>query len=350
MAFIDNVLQRPFYGWENSAGELIIPTNKQLLKETLSRINIFRDRRNWSSFFSVMLIALMTPFLYMFLFHYFTWPMAIVFFLYAMIVMGTHGTVWYHRYCTHKAYQFSHPVWRFITQNMVIRTVSEEIYVVSHHVHHAKADLPGDPYNSRAGFLYCMLAEFNHQRISKDLSKTDYHKTSRFLRHSGIGINSYRQYQYWGSVSSPFYIVGMWMINWFFWFIVLYFIGGYSLVCTLFSSAMLWFIFIRAFNFTGHGNGKKKHVDGLDYDRSNLAINQSRPGLLTGEWHNNHHLYPASARAGFLPNQLDLAWIVIFSMFKLRLVSSYHDSKKEFLMKYRNTSAKQKISRRNTTN
>jgi len=55
---------------------------------------------------------------------------------------------------------------------------------------------------------------------------------------------------------------------------------------------------------------------------------------LTGEWHNNHHLYPGSARAGFLPYQLDLAWIFIFCMYKMRVVSSYHDSKKEFLRKY----------------
>jgi len=337
MPFIDNVLQQPFYGWKNSAGELIIPTAKQLLKETFSRINIFRDRRNWISLLTPILIICMTPFFYMFLFHYFTWPMVMVFFVYMMIVMGTHGTVWYHRYCTHKAYQFSHPIWRFATQNMVIRTVPEEIYVVSHHVHHAKADQPGDPYNARAGFLYCMLAEFNHQGISKELSETDYHKTSRFLRHCGIGINSYRQYQYWGSVASPMYVLAMWMINWCFWFAILYFIGGYALACTVFSSAMLWFIFIRAFNYTGHGKGKEKHVDGLDYDRSNLAVNQSRPGLLTGEWHNNHHLYPGSARAGFLPYQLDLAWIVIFCMFKLKLVSSYRDSKKDFIKKYRNS-------------
>jgi stearoyl-CoA desaturase (Delta-9 desaturase) len=336
MAFIDNVLQQPFYGWKNSAGELVVPTSKQLLKETLSRINIFRDRRNWSSLFSPFIILCMSPFLYMFVMHYFTWPMAIVFLVYTLIVMGTHGTVWYHRYCTHKAYQFSHPIWRFITQNMVIRTVSEEMYVVSHHVHHAKADQPGDPYNSRAGFLYCMLAEFNHQGISKELSETDYNKTSRFLRHCGIGINSYKQYKYWGSVASPYYAVAMWMINWCVWFLILYFIGGYALACTVFSAAMLWFVFIRAFNYTGHAKGKEKHVDGLDYDRSNLAVNQSRPGLLTGEWHNNHHLYPASARAGFLPYQLDLAWIIIYSMFKLRWVSSYHDSKKEFLNKYRN--------------
>jgi stearoyl-CoA desaturase (delta-9 desaturase) len=194
--------------------------------------------------------------------------------------------------------------------------------------------MPGDPYNSRAGLLYCMLAEVNHQRIAKDLSESDYKKASRFIAHTGVQINSFKQYQKWGSIATPFYTISTSLLNWAFWYTAFYFIGGHALACAFFTSAMLWFILVRAFNYTGHGKGKDKHVDGLDYDRSNLAINQSRPGLLTGEWHNNHHLYPGSARAGFLKYQLDLAWIFIFCMYKIRVVSSYHDSKKEFLRKY----------------
>ena len=89
-----------------------------------------------------------------------------------------------------------------------------------------------------------------------------------------------------------------------------------------------------AFDKIEYGKGKEAHVEGLDFDRSNLSVNQTRPGLFTGEWHNNHHLYPGSARAGFLRYQLDLAWIYIFCMYKLGAVSSYHDSKKDFLRKY----------------
>jgi len=340
MIFIDYVLQQPSYGWMNGEGELVKPTNKQLLKEAFSRIDIFSNRKNWISFLSVVMILCVFPFFYLFLFNYFSWLLLLVFVVYTMIVMGTHGTVWLHRYCTHKAYKFSHPVWRFLTQNLVIRTVPEEIYVVSHHVHHAKADKPGDPYNSRGGFLYCMLAEMNHQRISTKLSEADYNKASGFLRHTGIHINSYKRYRYWGSITSPLYTIASWLLNWIFWYAVLFFIGGHGLACALFTSALLWFIFIRAFNFTGHAKGKEKHKDGLDYDRSNLAVNQSRPGLFTGEWHNNHHLYPGSARAGFLRYQLDFAWIFIFCLYKIGMVSSYHDSKKEFLKKYRNIDLK----------
>lgn len=335
MKFIDYVLQQPSYGWKNSKGDLSTPTRTQLFKEAFSRINVFADRRNWISALGIVTILCMIPFLYEFVVHYFSWSLLAIFVLYTMIVMGTHGTVWYHRYCTHKAYKFSRPIWRFMTQNLVIRTVCEEMYVVSHHVHHSKADQPGDPYNARGGFLYCMLAEINHQSISKDLSEADYNKTAALLRHTGVYINTYKQYRFWGSASSPLYCVAAWIFNWSFWYLLLFVIGGHGLACAIFSSAMLWFIFIRAFNYTGHGKGQEKHKDGLDYDRSNLAINQSRPGLFTGEWHNNHHLYPSSARAGFLPYQLDLAWLYIYSLYKMGMVSSYRDSKKDFLRRFR---------------
>ena len=179
-----------------------------------------------------------------------------------------------------------------------------------------------------------MLADVNHQSISKELSEADYKKATQFVQHTGIQMNSYKQYLIWGSIATPFYTIMGWLLNWAFWYAAFYFIGGNGLACALFSAAMLWFIIVRAFNYTGHGKGKENYVDGIDFDRSNLSINQTRPGLLAGEWHNNHHLYPGSARAGFLPYQIDLAWICIFCMFKLGAVSSYHDSKKDFLRKY----------------
>ena len=274
------------------------------------------------------------PFLYFFLFHYFSLKLLAAFLVYAMIIMGTHGTIWFHRFGTHKAFRFSHSFWRLLTQNLVIKTLPEEIYVVSHHVHHSKSDEPGDPYNAQAGFLYCMLAEFNHQRIAPNLTETNYQKVVHFMRHTGVKTNTYQQYLRWGSVASPAYTILLWIINWAFWATAFYFIGGPGLVCALFSAALFWFILVRAFNYTGHGKGEAKRVEGVDFDTTNLSVNQLRPGFFAGEWHNNHHLYPGSARAGFLAYQLDLPWIYIYTLYRIGAVSSYRDSKKEFLRKY----------------
>ena len=122
MAFIDHILHRPSYGWQNEKGELVVPTKKQLFREAFSRINIFKTRKNWISAMGWLTIICMSPFLYFFLAKYFSWPLLIVVIVYAMPVMGTHGTIWFHRYCTHKAYKFSHPIWRFVTQHLVIKT------------------------------------------------------------------------------------------------------------------------------------------------------------------------------------------------------------------------------------
>ncbi len=332
--FIDNLLYVPTYGWQREDGSLVVPTSRQLWLEALRRINVFKTKKNWISLVAVLMVACMMPLFFLFLFKYFSWLLVASIVLYSMVIMGTHGTIWLHRYCTHKSYTFSHPIWRIITQNLVIKTVSEEIYVISHHVHHSKSDEPGDPYNPQAGFLYCMLAEFNHQRVSSELSEADHKKVVHFMKHTGVGLNSYKQYQKWGSITSPFYTIGVWALNWSFWYVIFFLIGGHALACALFTAAMLWYVLIRAFNYTGHGGGKVKHKDGIDFDRSNLSINQSRPGLLAGEWHNNHHLYPGSARAGFLPFQIDLAWVYIYVLYKFRMVNSYKDSKKEFLKKF----------------
>ena len=334
MAFIDIVLQEPSYKWRDEKGELVVPTTKQIWQEAFSRMNIFKTKKNWIPFITCLMVACMVPFLVVFLTQYFSLWLIAAIVVYSMIIMGTHGTIWFHRYCTHKAYKFSHPIFRFITQNLVIKTFPEEIYVVSHHVHHSKSDEPGDPYNPKGGFMYCMLSDVNHQPIAKDLSEADYKKAAGFLRNTGVSINTYAQYQEWGSIARPGYTVALWLGNWAFWYTAFYFIGGHGLACALFAAAMLWFVLVRAFNYTGHGKGHEMHVDGVDFDRSNLSVNQLRPGLFAGEWHNNHHLYPASARAGFLPHQLDLAWIYIYCLYKLGAVSSYHDSKKDFLKKY----------------
>ena len=334
--FQDRILQEPTYKWADENGNLVVPTKRQLFAEAFRNINIFKSRKNWITLISWVMVVCMLPFFYLFLFKYFSWPLLIAFIVYAMVIMSTHGTIWFHRYCTHKSYSFAHPIWRLITQNLVIKTFPEEIYVVSHHIHHAKSDEPGDPYNPKGGFFYCMLSDVNHQSISKNLSEKDYYRVAGYLSHTGVRVNNFKQYLKWGSVASPTYTVLLWLINWSMWYGIFFLIGGHPLACTLFGAAMFWFIFVRAFNYTGHGKGEVRHVDNFDFDRRNLSLNQWRPGLLSGEWHNNHHLYPASARAGFLPLQLDLAWIYIYTLYKVGIVDSYKDNKKDFLSKYVN--------------
>ena len=334
MSFINYVLEPPSYGWQNEKGELVKPSSSQVLSEFISRINIFKSKKNWLAFTGWLCILCLVPFLVLFIFKYFSWGLLLAGFLYSMVGMGTHGTVWHHRYCTHSAYKFRNRIWRFITQNLVIRLIPEEIYTISHHVHHAKSDQPGDPYNAEGGWLYCFLADANHQPISKNLSAHDYSRVLSLLKHTGIRCNSYRQYQKWGSVANPFNTAIFVLLNWAFWYSLFFVIGGPALACTLFAGALIWGVGVRTFNYEGHGKGKDRRQEGTDFNRHDMSVNQYWPGIVAGEWHNNHHLFPRSARAGFLKYQVDLAWYFIYFLYMIGGVSSYRNSKKEFYKKY----------------
>jgi stearoyl-CoA desaturase (delta-9 desaturase) len=336
MQFLDTVLEAPSYGWQDTAGNLVKPSPKLLLKEFFSRLNIFSTKKNWLSFISWLKIVCLFPFFLLFIFHFFTWPLFIAAFFYSMIWMGTFGTIWHHRYCTHQAYKFKNSFWRFLTRNLSLKIIPEEIYVISHHVHHAKSDEPGDPYNAYGGFLYCFLADVNHQPINRNLSKVDYEKLDRMMDHTGVKTNSYAQYQKWGSLASPYLTVLHWLLNWGFWYFIFYLMGGNALACALFGGAFFWAVGVRTFNYEGHGKGEDKRRDGMDFNRNDMSVNQLWPGYVAGEWHNNHHLYPASARSGFLPYQLDLAWCYIYFLKKIGGVSSYKDNKKQFYQTYFN--------------
>lgn len=212
--------------------------------------------------------------------------------------------------------------------------IPEEIYVVSHHVHHAKSDKPGDPYNAQAGFLYCFLADVNHQPIAQDLSEADYNRVKLLMKHTGIKGNTYAQYLKWGSFLNPARGMVSWTLNWSFWYLAFFLLGGHALACTLFGAAGFWAVGVRTFNYEGHGKGKNVQREGIDFNTTDNSVNQVWPGIVAGEWHNNHHLFPKSARSGFKPYQVDLAWYYIWFMHKIGAVKSYKDFKRQFYQQY----------------
>lgn len=343
MKLSDYLLMEPRYGWADGEGNFIKPTLSQMFSEYFYRINIFRDPKNWFPFMAWFWVLCLFPFFYLLIFKYFSWGLAITGAVYGMVLMGSHGTMWYHRYSTHNAFTFKNGFWRFISQHLVIKVIPEELYVVSHHIHHEKSDKPGDPYNAFGGFFYCFLADTNHQLINRNLSKEDYKTASKVLEHTGVHLNTYEQYQKYGTIMNPWTIMITWILNWSFWATAFYFIGeaiglkdgGFALVCAMFAGTFVWSIGIRTFNYEGHGKGAGKAGWGeSDLNRADYSINQLWPGFVAGEWHNNHHLFPASSRSGFLPYQLDIPWLYVRFMHFIGGISSYRDYKNQFLENY----------------
>ena len=334
MSFLKIALEPPSYGWQDKFGQLIKPRPGQIFNEFFSRLNVFKNKKNWLSFTSWFLVLCLSPFFILFLFKYFSITGLIIAFVYSMVIMGSHGTVWHHRYCTHRAYKFRNKFWRFVTQNLTLKIIPEEIYAISHHVHHALSDQPGDPYNAQGGFLYCFLADVNHQPIARNMNEKDYGHCVKLMDHAGVNPNTYIQYKKYGSIVNPGRAILGIILNWGFWFTVFFLIGGPALVCTMFGAAGFWAVGVRTFNYEGHGKGKDKRRDGIDFNRADMSINQIWPGFVAGEWHNNHHLFPKSARSGFKPYQIDTAWYFIKFLSIIGAVTSYHDSKKQFYLEY----------------
>lgn len=333
MVLLERILDPPSYGFQKN-GTFYVPSKREIFREFFSRLNIFSSRKNWLPFFGwVTSLSFAIP-LWFFFTRYFSWPLMLLGFVYSMVVMGSHGTFWLHRYCTHRAFKFRSPWIAMICRNLAIKVVPEEVYAVSHHVHHHLCELPGDPYNVYGGWLYCFLADVNHQLIRKDLSEKDYAQLCKLVGHTTVKLNSYRQYQYWGSLCHPFFAVAHYALNWAFWFGTFYLIGGPALATALFGWAGVWAMGIRTFNYDGHGGGKDRRRDGIDFNRKDLSINQVWPGYVAGEWHNNHHAYPNSARSGFLPYQIDIPWYFVWALSKVGAISSFLDHKDDFLQHY----------------
>lgn len=333
MAFLNRVLEAPSYGYTDH-GSLYVPATKEILQEFFSRLNLLSSKKNWLPAWGWFVsLGLSIP-LALFVKYYLSWSLVVIGLVYSMVIMGTHGTIYLHRFSTHRAFEFKNSFSRFIVRNLVIKIVPEEVYAISHHVHHFIPEQPGDPYNVHGGWLYCFLADVNHQLIARNLSERDYHQLTQLMKHTGMHFNSYPQYLKWGSLCKPAYTVLHYGLNWAFWYGAFYWLGGHGLATAIFGIAFFWAMGIRTFNYDGHGGGKDKRKDGIDFNRRDLSINRIWPGYVAGEWHNNHHLYPNSARTGFLPYQLDLAWLFIRFYALIGGIRSYRDSKADFIKKH----------------
>ena len=330
---LSKVLEVPSYGFEKD-GELVKPTKREIFREFFTRLNVLKDIRNWLPAWGWFASSTLGIPLYFFLRHYFSWPLLLLGMVYSMVFLGTHGTIYLHRYSTHRAYQFKNKFARFIVRNLAIKIIPEEIYVVSHHVHHQLSEKPGDPYNVHGGWLYCFLADVNHQLVNRDLSEADYGILVKMMSHTGVRVNTYSQYKKWGSVCHPLRTIAHYLLNWGFWFCVFFLIGGFPLATAIFGCSAVWAFGVRTYNYDGHGGGKDRRKKGSDFNQKDFSVNQLWPGYVAGEWHNNHHLYPNGARSGFLKYQFDLAWEFIRFYHAIGGISSYKCYREEFLERY----------------
>ncbi len=326
-SFLRRVLRTPSYGWVTDDNR---PTDAAIRAEWLRNLAVWNDRRHGLTAFTWGVWAVLVGVLAIWVVGFATWTSLVVGLAYAFLFLPQYGTFYFHRYGVHGAWTYRHPVFAWLAKHAAIRLIPEEVYIVSHHVHHAYADQDGDPYDPRGGWWYCFLADANHQGVAWDLDETDHGRAVRLLRHVAVRTGSFATYRRWGMLVHPGWLVLDFAGNWLFWGTVLWALGGWSWVFGVFGWSAAWMWGIRNFNFRAHGRGEDLRIDGEDFHRGDLSVNRTLSAWLASEWHNNHHLFPRSARNGFLWWQLDVVFWVVRGLAAVGVVSRYRDDSVRF--------------------
>ena len=323
--FLERLLARPYY-----AGR--VPTTREVLRNYANQIRVDRDRRLWLGGFNLLVnLFFLTTAVWFFAFH-FSWAAFFAGLALCSLAMNWHGTLYYHRLGSHRAFRARRPWALAVLRHLAPRTVPEEVYVLSHQVHHAYSDTLLDPYAPRLGWLACMLADANHQRLSTELSREDYARASRILAplahpRWGLRINSYEAYQRWGSLVHPRDTLIDFAANWAIWFSIAFAVGGATGVGALAWGVSLWLFSVRHFNYKSHGSGRDQRRLDREISATDLSLNLKLAGWLAGEWHSNHHISPRSARYDFRPSELDLSWQILRGLIALGLFSDAIDGR-----------------------
>ena len=138
-SFLAKVLDPPTYGFTRN-GQLYVPSTRELFREFLGNMNIFGPQGDWLALVNwAFTFSLVIPFVLFFV-YYFNFAYLFIGLTYAMVLMGTHGTIYLHRFCTHRAFTFRNSFARFFVRNMGIKIIPEEVYAISHRVHHWKSE------------------------------------------------------------------------------------------------------------------------------------------------------------------------------------------------------------------
>ena len=208
----------------------------------------------------------------------------------------------FHRLLTHRGYKTPKAVEYILTLFGLLALEGGAInWVVTHRIHHAHTDEPGDPHTPRDGGWWAHIGwmlkgtaqshdQAEMERYAPDMMRDRFHVVFNRL--------------YW----LPLVMLAIGLLVF----------GGWAFV--------LWAIFFRVtFNFHAtwlvnsatHMWGRRRFATRDD------STNNWWVALLTfGEgWHNNHHAYPTAARHGLAWYEIDLNWWGIRTLQFLRLAS-----------------------------
>ena len=257
------------------------------------------------------------------------WMEAILFFsMYFFVICF--GEIGLHRMFTHRAFKAHKSVSATLAVLSSMAAQGPVLYWVMHHrLHHQYADTEKDPPSphvypgsEKHGLLYGLFRAhfswiYNKETMALSYSEVAFsNEARRLIAHTKypniVKISNY--YWFWVllGIAIPALVGGLWIGTW---------MGALK--------GGLWGGVVRIFvgqHATWGINSCSHHFGSRDFNGRDKSTNNWLFALLTwGNWHNNHHAFPNSARTGFKWWQIDVCWWIILLLEKLKLV---HDIKR----------------------
>jgi len=230
----------------------------------------------------------------------------------AMYVARLFGiTGFYHRYFSHQAFRVSRPV-QFA--GAVLGAAAAQrgpLWWAAHHRrHHRYTDRPGDPHSPvQNGLLYShvfwIFAPKNHGTDLEVVGDLAAYPELRFIDRfhhlvPAVAIGAMLLLGFGlGHLWPSLHTSAPQMLVW-----------GFS-ISTVFLYHATFSINSLAHRFGTRRYGTK------DASRNNWALALATMGE---GWHNNHHRFPGAARQGFAPWELDITWLGLRALAKVRVV------------------------------
>ena len=215
--------------------------------------------------------------------------------LYVVRVFGI--TAGYHRLLAHRSFKAGR-----VTQFLIVMAGAMSLqrgplwWAAKHREHHRDSDTPADALSPRHfGFMGAHMGWIFRPRYKADLNLI-----RDFAQYPELRWLEKNQYLPGMALGVACYLLGGWDA----------FFVGYCL------STVLVYHVTFMINSLAHVFGRQRFLTGDD-SRNNAVL----AVLAMGEgWHNNHHYYPSTARAGFRWYEIDMTYYVLWTLSKFGLV------------------------------
>jgi stearoyl-CoA desaturase (delta-9 desaturase) len=206
--------------------------------------------------------------------------------------------VGYHRYFAHRAFKTSRAM-QFLFALLGSLSVQKGPlwWAQTHRDHHRNADTPDDIHSPRYhGFLYAHSGWFMNPRHHR----TELARVPDLARYPEL---VFLDRAYFGVIA--LYVWGIYLLG-----------GWRGVVWGFCISTVLLYHVTHWIQSMSHSRGGYRRFATADASRNHFAI-----GLLSlGEWHNNHHHSPGSAKQGVAWWELDVGYCALWAMSRLGLV------------------------------